>query len=207
MNCSDGANRATACTFEAIGQEGRERIKMAVEQLDKLAETWQDNLTNVKKEIFDIRHELDIAGRELSLLKSQICAAHLNLIGPSSPSIPVVDSSVTNNSATSSNFQRQNCGEEELLNWHLLAKFNEKVHRLGNIASDAFDSLLDIARNVKEDAERHALALKELGNEVEKSTDAQRPLQVVDTSTHGYSDSAISIPDNSCSTFKADVDV
>ena len=134
--------------------------------------------------------------------------AHLNLIALSSPSIPVVDSSVTSNSATFSNFQRQNCGEEELLNWHLLAKFNEKVHRLGNIASDGFDSLFDIARNVKEDAERHALALKELGNEVEKSTDAQRPLQVVDdTSTHGYSDSAISMSDNSCSTFKADGDV
>ena len=67
MNYSDGANCATACTFEAIGQEGRERIKMAVEQLDKLAETWQHNLTNVKKEIFDIRHELDIAGRSLEL--------------------------------------------------------------------------------------------------------------------------------------------
>ena len=172
MNCADGTNRATACKVEAIGQEGREKIKMAVEQLDKLAETWQHNLTNVKKEIFDIRHELDIAGREFSLLKSQICA-HLNLIGPSSPIVPVMDSSITN-SATSSNFQRQNCGEEELLNWLLLAKFNEKVHRLGNIASEGFDLLFDMLRVVKEDGERHTLALRDFGKEVEKSADDQR---------------------------------
>jgi len=171
MNCSEGTNRVTACTFEATGQEGREKIKMAVKELDKLAETFQDNVTNVKKEIFDIRHELDIAGREFSLLKSQIYA-HLNLIGPSSISVPVMDSSITN-SATSSNFQRQNCGEEELLNWHLLARFNEKVHRLGNIASEGFDSLFDMLRVVKEDGERHTLTLKELRREVEKSTDAQ----------------------------------
>jgi len=206
MNCSEGTNRVTACTFEATGQEGREKIKMAVEELDKLAETFQDNVTNVKKEIFDVRLELDIAGRELSLLKSQICA-HLNLIGPSSLSVPVMDSSITN-SATSSNFQRQNCGEEELLNWHLRAKFNEKVHRLGNITSEGFDSLFDMLRVVKEDGERHTLTLKELRKEVEKSTDAQRHLRAVDViSTHGYSDPVISMSDNSCSTFKTDVDV
>ena len=171
MNCIDGTNRATACPFEAVGQEGREKIKVAVQELDKLAETFQDNFKNVKKEVFEIRHELDIAGREFSLLKSQLFA-HLNLIpGQSSPSVPVMDSSITN-SATSSNFQRQICGEEELLNWHLLAEFNEKVHRLGNIASEGFDSLFHLLRVVKEAGERHTHALKEARKEMEKSTDA-----------------------------------
>ena len=101
MNCSEGSNRATACTFEPIGQERREKIKMAVEKLDKLAETFQDNFTTVKKEILDIRRELEITGREFSLLKSQICTL-LNLIRPSSPSVPVMDSSTTS-SATFSN--------------------------------------------------------------------------------------------------------
>ena len=207
MNCSDGTNRTTACTFEAIRQqEGREKIKVAVEELDRVVETFQDNFTNVKKEIFDVRHQLDMAGREFSLSKSQICA-HLNLIRPSSPSVPVMDSSL-GNSATSSNFQRQDCGEEELLNWHLLAQFNEKVHSLRNIASQGFDSLFDLLRVVKEDVERHTLALKELRKEVEKSSDAKRHLREVDViSTHGDSDPVISKSNNSCSTFKADIDV
>lgn len=200
MNCSDGRNRATACTLEAIGQEGREKIKMAVEELDKLVETFQENFTNVKEEICDIRGELDIAGREFFLLKSHICT-HLNMIRPSSPSVPVMDSSMSN-SPTSSNFQQQNCGEEELLNWHLLVKFNEKVHKFGNIASESFNSLFDMLRVIKEDGERHNLALSELRKEVEKDTDAQRHLRVVDViSTHRDSYPGASKSDNSCPTF------
>lgn len=200
MNCSDGPNRATACTFEAIFQEGREKIKMAVEELDKLVETFQENFTNVKKEICDIRRRQDIAGREFSLLKSHICT-HLNMIRPSSPSVPVMDSSMSN-SPTSSNFQQQNFGEEELLNWHLLVKFNEKVHKFGNIASESFNSLLDMLRVIKEDGERHNLALRELRKEVEKKTDAQGHLRVVDViSTHRDSDPGASKSDNSCPTF------
>ena len=168
MNFIDGTNRATACPFEAVGQEGGEKIKMAMEELDKLAKTFQDNFTNVKREVFEIRQELDIAGREFSLLNSRQCA-HLNLNpGPSSLSVPVMDSS---NSATSSNFQRQICGEEELLNRHLLAKFNKKVRRLGNIGSEGFDSLFHLLRCLKEAGERHTLALKEARKEVEKSID------------------------------------
>lgn len=173
MNCGDGANRATPCPFEVVGQEGREKIKMVTKELDKLAETFQDNFTNVKKEIIEIRHELNIAGQEFSLFKSQI-SAHLNLIpGPSSPRVPVIDSSISN-SATSSNFQRQICGEEELLNRHLFAKFNEKVYKLENIASEGFVSLSDLLKVVKEAGERHTHALKEARKEVEKSSDAQR---------------------------------
>ena len=200
MNCSDGANRAIACPFEAIGREGREKIKIAVEELDKLAETFEDNFANAKKEIFQMRQELNIAGGEFSLLKSR-------LIKPSFPNVPVMDSSITN-SATSSNFERQNCGEEELLNWRLLAKFDEKVHRLENIASEGFDSLFHSLRVVKEDGERHPLALREVRREVEKSTDAQRHLRMVDVSSaHGYSDPVITKSDKSCSTFKGDVNV
>ena len=200
MNCGDGVNRATACPFEAIGREGREKIKMAVEELDKLAETFQDNFANAKKEISQMRHELNITGRRFSLLKSR-------LIKPSFPNVPVMDNAITN-SATSNNFQRQNCCEEELLNWRLLAQFDEKVHRLGNIASEGFDSLFHTLRVVKEDGERHPLALKEVRKEVEKSTDAQRHLRMVDVSSaHGYSDPVISKSDSSCSTFKGDVNV
>ena len=199
MNCGDGTNRATACTFEAFGQEGKEKIKMAVEELDKLAETLQDNFIHVKKEILDIRRELEITGQEFSLLKSRICT-HLNLIRLSSPSVPAMDS-LTTNSATSSNFQQQNCFDEELLNWHLLPKFNKKVHRVGNIAREGFDSLFESLRVVKEDRERHTLALNELRKEVEKNTDAQRHLPVVDViSTHRDSEPVVSKSDNSCST-------
>ena len=170
MNFIDGTNRATACPFEAVGQEGREKIKMAMEELDKLAETFHDNFRNVKREVFEIRQELHIAGREFSLLNSRQCA-HLNLNpGPSSLSVPVMDSSISN-LATSSNFQRQICGEEELLKRHLLAKFNEKVRRLGNIGSEGFDSLFHLLRCLKEAGERHTLALKEARKEVEKSID------------------------------------
>lgn len=203
MNCSDGSNRATACTFEANDPEGREKINLAVHGLDKIAGTFQENFTNVKKEIFDIRRELDIAGREFSLLKSQICT-YLNLIRPSPPSASVIDnySLSMNHSATSCNFQQQRCDEGELLNWDLLTQINKKVHRLGNITSESFDSLFEALRVVKEDGKRHNLALNELRKVVEKNTDALRHLGVVDAiSTHGNSAPVISKSNTSCSVF------
>lgn len=82
------------------------------------------------------------------------------------------------------------------MNWDLLTKINEKVHRLGNIASESFDSLFEVLRFVKEDGEQHTLALNELRKEVEKHTDDLLHSGVFNAkSSHGDSDAVISKSD------------
>ncbi|XP_078372242.1 uncharacterized protein LOC144655919 isoform X2 [Oculina patagonica] len=168
MNYSDGSNRANACILEASGQEGQKMIKSTLRGLDEIDKTFQANVTNVSKEIFDICSELDVAGQEFSFLESQICSQlNINLHKRPFPANSSVKDSQSL-SSISSNLQQQSRYENELSTTDLLRKIEEKVHWLGNTTSENLASVLKTLRVVKEDNAKHTRALSDLRKELEK---------------------------------------
>lgn len=168
MNYSDGSNRANACILEASGQEGQKMIKSTLRGLDEIDKTFQANVTNVSKEIFDICSELDVAGQEFSFLESQICSQlNMNLQKRPFPANSSVKDSQSL-SSISSNLQQQSRYENELSTTDLLRKIEEKVHWLGNTTNENLASVLKTLRVVKEDNAKHTRALSDMRKELEK---------------------------------------
>lgn len=188
MNSVDSATCGNACMLDASSQEGRERIEFTLRRLDEMNETFQDNFTHFRKEIFDICRELDVAAREFSSLESQICS-QLNLSTnstsqkqpfPTNSSFMDALSLSSGHLTSSGNLKQQNCYEDELSSSDLLIKIEEKMHRLRKTTSESLASVLKKLRVVKEDSNRNTHALNELRKKVEKAIEDCKDLNKID---------------------------
>lgn len=184
MTYIDVSNRANECMLNASGQKEEVMIKSTLRGLDEINETFQDNFTNINKEIVGICSELDVTSREFSFLESQICS-QLNMNLHKQP-FPANSSLIDNHSlssrhlTSSCNLQQRSYYEDELLTADLLRKIEKKVHLFGNTTSKSLASVLKKLRVVKEGSERHTRALNELRKEVEIKIENLRDLAKID---------------------------
>lgn len=176
MNGTDRVNGLNTSTpIEENRQKEREMIMSTLGGLDEITENFKGKFSNVDKEIVSIHRELDLAGRESFLLKSEI-STQFNMITnlillkrPPPPSFLQMGShSLTRrNVAALRESEQQRSEKEKLSNSDLIGKVNDNTQMLQDTTTDTLDSIFNKLEDVKEDSKKHTNELKELRRDLE----------------------------------------
>lgn len=176
MNGTDRVNGLNTSTpIEENRQKEREMIMSTLGGLDEITENFKGKFSNVDKEIVSIHRELDLAGRESSLLKSEI-STQFNMITnlillkrPPPPSFLQMGShSLTRrNVAALRESEQQRSEKEKLSNSDLIGKVNDNTQMLQDTTTETLDSIFNKLEDVKEDSKKHTNELKELRRDLE----------------------------------------
>lgn len=176
MNGTDRVNGLNTSTpIEENRQKEREMIMSTLGGLDEITENFKGKFSNVDKEIVSIHRELDLAGRESFLLKSEI-STQFNMITnlillkrPPPPSFLQMGShSLTRrNVAALRESEQQRSEKEKLSNSDLIGKVNDNTQMLQDTTTETLDSIFNKLEDVKEDSKKHTNELKELRRDLE----------------------------------------